>query len=67
MPGKGQCGCGIFVRSWTEYGTNWDEKAKDMMPFRVATGPGEFGPDPYYSDRKTVSPNDMVMRVRHLN
>ena len=30
---------------------HWDEKAKDNAVQR-GKGPGEFGPDPYYSDRK---------------
>ena len=31
--------------------TNWDEKAKDNA-VQSGKGPGEFGPDPDYSDRK---------------
>ena len=31
--------------------TNWDKKAKDNA-VQSGDGPGEFGPDPYYSDRK---------------
>ena len=31
--------------------TNWDEKAKGTA-VQSGKGPGEFGPDPYYSDRK---------------
>ena len=31
--------------------TNWDEKAKDNA-VQSGKGPGEFGPDPFYSDRK---------------
>ena len=30
---------------------HWDEKAKDNA-VQSGKGPGEFGPDPYYSDRK---------------